>query len=312
MVFKRCVVSGGRVRCQGQEKNFKIVMPKKIFLIFKYEKAPNWLTTQKQTNAQLFHLHTPPKNLKKKMSAADPTTPLRFKVGTRVECNTGSWTPGAVVQIYYSEPHWPAGRIVPYQVKLDDGRLIFAPMDDDRVIREVPKTPLHDALDNFDVELLRELCGGAAASGGGAAGGGDAAPSIFLNRPNFKGEPPIIYLLSSEKFEDVDDEKQELVLQMAAVLKDSGCALGTCNMQGSNVLHCAAVRGSVKLMRLVLEWQKEPKYALSLDEQNMEGECVPKMLFLVSTMKLFILVNLTDIHFFSMDTLFSTFILNRF
>ena len=202
------------------------------------------------------------------MSAADPTIPLRFKVGTRVECNTGSWTPGVVVQIYYSEPHWPAGRIVPYQIKLDDGRLIFAPMDDDRVIREVPKTPIHDALDHFDVELLRELCGG---GGGAAAAGAAAAPSIFLNRPNFKGEPPIIYLLSSEKFEDVDDEKQELVLQMAAVLKDSGCALGTCNMQGSNVLHCAAVRGSVKLMRLVLEWQKEPKYALDLDEQNMEG-----------------------------------------
>ena len=204
------------------------------------------------------------------MSAADPTISLRFKVGTRVECNTGSWTPGVVVQLYYSEPHWPAGRIVPYQIKLDDGRLIFAPMDDDRVIREVPKTPIHDALDHFDVELLRELCGGGGDGGGGGAAAA-AAPSIFLNRPNFKGEPPIIYLLSSEKFEDVDDEKQELVLQMAAVLKDSGCALGTCNMQGSNVLHCAAVRGSVKLMRLVLEWQKEPKYALSLDEQNMEG-----------------------------------------
>ena len=151
-------------------------------------------------------------------------------------------------------------------------------------------------------------CTAAGGEAAAAGGGGDAAPSIFLNRPNFKGEPPIIYLLSSEKFEDVDDEKQELVLQMAAVLKDSGCALGTCNMQGSNVLHCAAVRGSVKLMRLVLEWQKEPKYALSLDEQNMEGKCFQKMLFLVSTMKLFI-SRQSDIYYYLMEPLSSTFFL---
>jgi hypothetical protein len=75
-------------------------------------------------------------------------------------------------------------------------------------------------------------------------------------------------LLSSDKFEDFEDER---MIELANVLKDSGCALGTCNMQGSNVLHCAAERGSSKLMSLVLEWQKDPKYSLSLDEQNMEG-----------------------------------------
>merc|ERR1719181_460151 len=37
---------------------------------------------------------------------------------------------------WYRESQWPASRVVPYQIRLDDGRLIFSPMDDDRVIRE--------------------------------------------------------------------------------------------------------------------------------------------------------------------------------
>ena len=36
----------------------------------------------------------------------------------------------------YREDEWPEDRIVPYQIQLDDGPLIFAPLDDDRVVRE--------------------------------------------------------------------------------------------------------------------------------------------------------------------------------
>jgi len=66
---------------------------------------------------------------------------LRFEIGSRVQCRTGpgsgedAWSCGTVVRLWYRENGWPASRVAPYQIKLDDGRLIFAPMDDDRVIR---------------------------------------------------------------------------------------------------------------------------------------------------------------------------------
>jgi len=65
---------------------------------------------------------------------------LRFTVGTKVQCKTGhgedGWSNGTIIKLWYREERWPAGRLAPYQIKLDDGRLIFAPLDDDRVIRE--------------------------------------------------------------------------------------------------------------------------------------------------------------------------------
>ena len=69
-------------------------------------------------------------------AAPDPTS-LRFATGTRVKCRTGedSWSPGRVLQHNYREPHFPPGMYAAYQVKLDDGRLIFAPKDDDMIIR---------------------------------------------------------------------------------------------------------------------------------------------------------------------------------
>ena len=71
-------------------------------------------------------------------AAEPPPVPgLRFDVGSRVLCRTGptSWAAGRVVQLRYREPTWPRGRIAPYQVALDDGDLIFAPADDEEVIR---------------------------------------------------------------------------------------------------------------------------------------------------------------------------------
>jgi G3E family GTPase len=61
---------------------------------------------------------------------------LRFAVGDKVECNTaGGWKAGAVVQQLYRSADMPAGDVAPYQVQLDDGPLIYAPVDDDRVVR---------------------------------------------------------------------------------------------------------------------------------------------------------------------------------
>eukprot|EP01040_Poterioochromonas_malhamensis_P001784 gene1784-1905_t len=78
-----------------------------------------------------------------------PLPQLRFKVGDRVECRIGphpvkGWAPGRIIKLYYSEPNWPPNMVVPYQIALHDGRLIFAPQDTDQVIRLRPP-PAPDA-----------------------------------------------------------------------------------------------------------------------------------------------------------------------
>jgi len=52
-----------------------------------------------------------------------------------VLCNTGMWSRGQVVALNYREDSWPEGKTVPYQVDLEEGGLIFAPYDEDMVIR---------------------------------------------------------------------------------------------------------------------------------------------------------------------------------
>ncbi|KAH8061715.1 pyridine nucleotide-disulfide oxidoreductase [Aureococcus anophagefferens] len=88
---------------------------------------------------------------------------LRFAVGARVMCNTGrtadGWENGAVVKLYHREADWPEGEVVPYQVRLDDGTLIYAPLDVDGCVRLRPS----DGLD-ADVVVV-----GAGASGVGTA-----------------------------------------------------------------------------------------------------------------------------------------------
>ena len=60
---------------------------------------------------------------------------LRYAVGTSVECNVGGdqWMRGTVVALDYVEEGWD--QPAPYQVELEDGTLIFAPIDEDWVIR---------------------------------------------------------------------------------------------------------------------------------------------------------------------------------
>ena len=65
---------------------------------------------------------------------------LRFGRGARVVCNTGRnseepWEAGTVVALYHSEEGWAPGEVVPYQVRLNDGTLIYAPFDADGCIR---------------------------------------------------------------------------------------------------------------------------------------------------------------------------------
>merc|ERR1711998_362202 len=59
---------------------------------------------------------------------------LRFDIGVRVQCCVGQqpdgqpvWAAGSVSAHWYTQPNFPPGMRAPYQIKLDDGRLIFAP-----------------------------------------------------------------------------------------------------------------------------------------------------------------------------------------
>lgn len=65
---------------------------------------------------------------------------LRFAVGDKVKCNTGEerdyWSRGEIVALMYNDEFMPPGMVAPYQVKLDDGSLIYAPFDTDEVIRK--------------------------------------------------------------------------------------------------------------------------------------------------------------------------------
>jgi G3E family GTPase len=63
---------------------------------------------------------------------------LRFALGDQVECKAGGrWRKGEVVAHMYREPDMPAGVVAPYQVKLTDGELIYAPADIDDLVRKV-------------------------------------------------------------------------------------------------------------------------------------------------------------------------------
>merc|ERR1711908_124040 len=64
---------------------------------------------------------------------------LRFSVGDRVVCNTGAtWKPGEIVALMYRGTYMPPGMVAPYQVRLENNDLIYAPEDTDALIKRAP------------------------------------------------------------------------------------------------------------------------------------------------------------------------------
>lgn len=62
---------------------------------------------------------------------------LRFGVGKRVECNTvDGWVSGRIIALNYREDDWEPGVHAPYQIRCEDGALIFAPADVPQLVRK--------------------------------------------------------------------------------------------------------------------------------------------------------------------------------
>jgi hypothetical protein len=80
--------------------------------------------------------------------AAAPALPaLRFGVGDRVMANTGSGhVTGVISQLWHREPDWPADQVAPYQIEIDDGRVVHVPRDSDDLVRPEGAEPWRTAL----------------------------------------------------------------------------------------------------------------------------------------------------------------------
>ena len=63
---------------------------------------------------------------------------LRFRIWSAVECRTRTgWVEGTIIKLLYREDNSPPGFLAPYQIEIDEcGTLIYAPVDDDSVIRK--------------------------------------------------------------------------------------------------------------------------------------------------------------------------------
>eukprot|EP00472_Partenskyella_glossopodia_P012032 CAMPEP_0197517350 /NCGR_PEP_ID=MMETSP1318-20131121/2330_1 /TAXON_ID=552666 /ORGANISM="Partenskyella glossopodia, Strain RCC365" /LENGTH=172 /DNA_ID=CAMNT_0043066819 /DNA_START=976 /DNA_END=1494 /DNA_ORIENTATION=- len=67
---------------------------------------------------------------------------LRFQLGSRVQCiMDGGWKPGRIVDLNYTESNWGKNEYVPYQVRLDDGGLIYVPEDSNHYCRQLQSRP---------------------------------------------------------------------------------------------------------------------------------------------------------------------------
>lgn len=64
-----------------------------------------------------------------------PTDTLTYKIGDKVQCNTGQWTEGEIVAFWFRDLWWDTGRYAPYQVRLGNGGLIYVPFDKSTFIR---------------------------------------------------------------------------------------------------------------------------------------------------------------------------------
>ena len=65
---------------------------------------------------------------KRKRQLCLPT--YRYCAGQRVKClcESNKWHKGKIVAVLYREEHWPREEYAPYQIRLDNGGLIYCPV----------------------------------------------------------------------------------------------------------------------------------------------------------------------------------------
>lgn len=134
-------------------------------------------------------------------------------------------------------------------------------MDDDRVVRALPKSPIHDCLLNRDLTALSALCD-------------SHLPPALFNSPNMDGHPPLCYILSCPELEDWNSD--EVIEAMTLLVDKAGANVANCDGSGNTVLHLAAARGDMNILEKCLEWTKPRKGKgegdrIDLDMQNLDA-----------------------------------------
>ena len=187
----------------------------------------------------------------------------RFDIGTRVECRVDiGWASGTIVALNYREDDWPPGTTVPYQVQLDDRRRIFAPVDDDRMVRQERKCEIHAMLEAQDEDGLRQKCQPLTMP---RSKEDQRAQVQLLNEPDRNGEPPIVCMFKR-------DTNVQWILKAASILAEGGADMGAKDRQESTVLHYAASRGDPDLLDYCLKLlDKADEYHLDINSADMEG-----------------------------------------
>jgi ankyrin repeat protein len=191
----------------------------------------------------------------------------RFGIGTKVECDVGErdHVGGVIVAINYREDYWPEGQTVPYQVRLNDGRLIYAPQDDDRLIRKASNHVIHSLLQDMDEDGLRAQCKPMVA----LRMKEERAKQVQqLNAPSRIGEPPIVCLFKRER--DV-----EWILTAAEILRNGGADMGAMDRQQTTFLHSAARKGQPALLDFCLKvLESAEEYDLDINAPRLAGKRV--------------------------------------
>jgi len=170
------------------------------------------------------------------------TVKLRFEVGARVECNCGQWKAGTVIKHFYTQASFPEGMCVPYQVQLDDGKRIFAPADEDRVVRAASaESLLEDDMDDEDVADADKLPVTV------VTGFLGAGKTTFVNHILTSGHGKRVCVIENE-FGSVDIDttlvKENMNVAEEIISLDNGCA-------------CCTVRGDLQKALMKLKDRKE-------------------------------------------------------
>jgi len=185
------------------------------------------------------------------ISEADvATTQLRFPLGERVECNIGSWTPGTVVKLFYTQKSFPAGKYAPYQIRLDDGRLIYSPADEDRVIRKVvPDAGKSALVDEEEVERPEEEKLPITVVTGFLGAGKTTLVNYILRE---QSEKKICVIENEFGSVSIDEQlvKENLSAAEEIINMDNGCAC--CTVRGDLVKVFGQIKARIKDFDMVL------------------------------------------------------------